>query len=73
MDGGKVSEGDTGKDRLLHLGDPVRAGDPIVLRHRATGQSLFCDPSVLRAQVWGRVRSVLLQRVSKRVQGRSDR
>lgn len=49
----KVSEGDTGKDRLLHLGDPVRAGDPIVLRHRATGQSLFCDPSVIESTEFG--------------------
>ena len=48
-----VTEGETGKERLMHLGDPVKAGDPVVLRHRATGQALYCDPAVIESTEFG--------------------
>lgn len=33
----------TGATRLLALGEAVPSNEPIILYHRATGQSLFCD------------------------------
>ena len=44
----KVSpDEDTGVTRLLSAGEAVPANAPIVVRHRATSQALFCDPAVV--------------------------
>ena len=48
-----VTEGETGKERLMHLGEAVKSGDPVVLKHRATGQALYCDPAVIESTEFG--------------------
>jgi len=49
----KLAAKDTGKERLLSVGEPVPANAPVILRHRGTRQALFCDPGVVQSTEFG--------------------
>lgn len=49
----KVADADVGSTRLLSQHETVPSNVPLVLRHRATNQALFCEPGCTESTEFG--------------------